>query len=55
MTTSLTFHVPFIDHTNVPRANVVTEAEKMATGRCLVRVDRDRDGKIANLRPMLLG
>ena len=59
MTTSLTFHVPFIDHildhTNVPRANVVTEAKKMATGRFKVRVQRDQDGTIANLRPMLLG
>ena len=54
MTTSLTFHVPFIDHTNVPRANVVTEAEKLAPGICLVRVQRDRDGKIAKAL-MLLG
>ena len=56
-TTSPTFQVAehFIDHTNVPRANVVTEAKKMATGRFKVRVQRDQDGTIANLRPMLLG
>jgi len=45
--------VPIVDHTNVPRAIVVTEAEKLAPGVCKMRVQRDRDGKIAKALVLL--
>jgi len=54
-TRSLTFQVPFIDHGNEEnRANVLTEAEKLASGGFLVGVLRDRDGKIAKAIIMLV-